>query len=60
MSDGLLWFDDRDNYDLDVKLDRAIRFYEKRFGSLPTLCLVHPMMLTGWTKHYQWIGNKGQ
>jgi hypothetical protein len=42
---GMLWFDDNTQRDLVTKIDRAVRHYEAKYGTYPTICYVHPSML---------------
>ena len=42
---GMLWFDDSSQRDLTMKLDRAIKHYQAKYGTHPTICYVHPSML---------------
>ncbi len=46
MHTGMLWFD-RSTAALDVKLQKAVDYYTKKYGRTPDLCLVHPSMLEG-------------
>jgi hypothetical protein len=46
MDIGMLWFDNDNNVDLNVKVERAAIYYEKKYGQSPNLCFVHPSMLT--------------
>lgn len=43
---GMLWFDDSSQRDLTMKLDRAIKHYQAKYGAHPTICYVHPSMLS--------------
>lgn len=43
---GMLWFDDSSQRDLAVKLDRAVKHYQAKYGACPTVCYVHPSMLS--------------
>jgi len=44
MHTGMLWFDDSQTA-LDIKIQKAIDYYHKKYGRFPNLCLVHPNML---------------
>ncbi|MBI4760527.1 MAG: hypothetical protein ACOYYF_17895 [Chloroflexota bacterium] len=44
MHTGMLWFDNSPAA-LDVKIQKAMDYYQKKFGRRPDLCLVHPSML---------------
>jgi hypothetical protein len=46
MHTGMLWFDNS-QIALDIKIQKAMDYYHKKYGRLPDLCLVHPSMLTG-------------
>ena len=43
----MLWFDNDPQIDIRVKIDRAILYYQKKYGQTPDLCYVHPSMLAG-------------
>ena len=45
MDIGMLWFDNDNSADLDVKVKRAASYYQKKYGQSPNLCFVHPSML---------------
>lgn len=47
MRSGMLWFDDDNSRSVEEKVLRAARHYEKKYGSEPTLCYVHPSMVNG-------------
>ena len=44
MHTGMLWFDDSQTT-LTLKIQKAVDYYQKKYGHLPDLCLVHPNML---------------
>jgi hypothetical protein len=44
MHTGMLWFDDTQTT-LDIKIQKAVDYYHKKYGRAPDLCLVHPNML---------------
>lgn len=44
MHTGMLWFDDS-SINLSLKIQKAVEYYQKKYGRLPDLCLVHPNML---------------
>ena len=46
MNVGMLWYDNDPHTALKEKVDRAADYYNKKYGRLPTLCLVHPGMLS--------------
>jgi len=45
MDRGMLWFDDNPKTDLATKVGQAAQYYQKKFGQVPNLCLVHPSTL---------------
>lgn len=44
MHTGMLWFDNSSTT-LQLKINKAVEYYQKKFGRVPDLCLVHPSML---------------
>lgn len=46
MHTGMLWFDNS-QIALDIKIQKAMEYYHKKYGRIPDLCLVHPSMLKG-------------
>ena len=44
MHTGMLWFDDS-QITLNMKIQKAMEYYHKKYGRVPDLCLVHPNML---------------
>jgi hypothetical protein len=40
----MLWYDDSQT-SLALKIQKAVDYYQKKYGRLPDLCLVHPNML---------------
>ena len=40
----MLWFDNSQST-LNVKIQKAVEYYHKKYGRIPDLCLVHPSML---------------
>ncbi len=46
MNTGMLWYDDNPKTGLENKVERAADYYKEKYGKSPTLCLVHPTMLT--------------
>ena len=46
MNLGMLWFDNDPKSTLEVKVQRAAAYYQHKYGKTPTLCFVHPTMLT--------------
>lgn len=45
MHTGLLWYDNDPRTTLTVKIQKAMDYYNKKFGRNPDLCLVNPGML---------------
>lgn len=45
MNAGMLWFDNDPQTDLPAKIDRAAKYYRKKYGEIPNLCFVHPKMV---------------
>ena len=46
MEDSLLWFDSRNDTSFEEKLQQAVEYYEHKMGWRPTICYIHPGMLT--------------
>lgn len=44
MHTGMLWFDNSKDL-LSIKIQRALDYYQKKYGRTPDLVLVHPSML---------------
>ncbi len=44
MQTGMLWFDNSQTA-LTVKIQKAVDYYQKKYGRTPDLCLVHPSMM---------------
>jgi len=44
MHTGMLWFDNS-QAKLNIKIQKAVDYYHKKYGRTPDLCLVHPSML---------------
>ena len=44
MHTGMLWFDNSQTA-LNIKIQKAVEYYHKKYGRTPDLCLVHPSML---------------
>ena len=44
MHTGMLWFDDS-QITLNMKIQKSMEYYHKKYGRVPDLCLVHPNML---------------
>ena len=43
MHTGMLWFDNSQT-SLNIKIQKAVDYYHKKYGRTPDLCLVHPSM----------------
>jgi hypothetical protein len=46
MNIGMLWFDNDPKSSLDIKVERAAVYYRNKYGHNPTLCFVHPSMIS--------------
>ena len=49
MHTGMLWFDNSQTA-LNIKIQKAVEYYHKKYGRSPDLCLVHPSMLDAQEK----------
>jgi hypothetical protein len=49
----MLWFDNDPKTTLSVKIQKAMDYYNKKFGRIPDICLVHPSMLDGGQKQFE-------
>lgn len=47
MKIGMLWFDNDPKTDLKAKVEKAMAYYEKKYGQAPNLAYVHPTMIAG-------------
>lgn len=45
MNVGMLWLDDDRHRSLDEKVNRAVEYYQEKYGRMPELCLVNKTML---------------
>lgn len=45
MQQGQLWFDNSEQRELSLKIERAAQYYQSKYGTRPTLCIVHPKWL---------------
>lgn len=45
MDIGMLWFDNDQQADLNIKVTRAVTYYLKKYGQKPNLCFVNPCMI---------------
>jgi hypothetical protein len=50
MHTGMLWFDNSQTA-LNIKIQKAVDYYHKKYGRTPDLCLVHPSMLEAQEKN---------
>ena len=46
MTIGMLWMDNDKKTTLAEKIARAADHYRRKYGALPTVCFVHPKMLS--------------
>lgn len=44
MHTGMLWFDNSKST-LDAKIQKAMAYYQKKYGRIPDMCLVHPSLV---------------
>jgi hypothetical protein len=47
MEIGMLWFDNDQKASIPSKVERAVQYYQKKYGKIPNLCYVHPKMVKG-------------
>ena len=47
MEIGMLWFDNDKGTSIPNKVEKAARYYQKKYGVSPDLCYVHPKMVKG-------------
>jgi hypothetical protein len=47
MNTGMLWFDNDSKTTLSAKIERAVAYYQKKYGRAPNVCLIHPNALEG-------------
>ena len=47
MDIGMLWFDNDQKTSIPNKVERAARYYQKKYGVNPDICYVHPKMVNG-------------
>ena len=47
MNAGMLWFDNDPKTALTAKIERAVDYYQKKYGCKPNLCLINPNALNG-------------
>ncbi|GJM39844.1 MAG: hypothetical protein DHS20C20_01260 [Ardenticatenaceae bacterium] len=72
MNVGMLWLDDDRSRSFDEKVNRAVDYYQEKYGRMPELCLVNKTMLSEEKKvgkvsvqpkkavlpHHFWLGMK--
>lgn len=46
MNLGMLWFDNDPKATLEIKIERAAAYYQHKYSHTPTLCFVHPTMIS--------------
>lgn len=49
MDIGMLWYDADKKRPIAEKVQRAVEFYQAKYGARPTECHVHPSLLDGVT-----------
>ena len=54
MHTGMLWFDNSQTA-LNIKIQKAVEYYHKKYGRTPDLCLVHPSMLDAQEKNQRTV-----
>ncbi len=47
MEIGMLWFDNDKTTSIPVRVEKAARYYQKKYGVDPDLCYVHPKTING-------------
>lgn len=50
MEIGMLWFDNDKQTSIPSKVEKAARYYQKKYGVNPDLCYVHPKTVKGEDK----------
>jgi hypothetical protein len=50
MDIGMLWFDNDTKTSIPAKVEKAARYYHKKYGVNPDVCYVHPKMVNGKKK----------
>ena len=54
MHTGMLCFDNSQTA-LNIKIQKAVDYYHKKYGRTPDLCLVHPSMLDAQEKNQRTV-----
>ena len=47
MEIGMLWFDNDKKTSIPSKVEKAARYYHKKYGVNPDLCYIHPKTVKG-------------
>ena len=47
MDIGMLWFDNDKKASIPSKVEKAARYYQKKYGKKPDVCYVHPKTVSG-------------
>jgi len=47
MDIGMLWFDNDKKSSIPSKVEKAARYYQKKYGKNPDVCYVHSKMVKG-------------
>jgi hypothetical protein len=50
MEIGMLWFDNDKKASIPSKVEKAAKYYHKKYGVIPDLCYVHPKTVKGRKK----------
>ncbi|HSF80798.1 MAG TPA: hypothetical protein VLA49_06170 [Anaerolineales bacterium] len=45
MNIGMLWYDNDQKTEINLKIQRAASYYQNKYGTHPNICFVHPSML---------------
>lgn len=45
MNVGMLWYDNDQKSEFNMKIQRAASYYQNKYGATPNVCFVHPCML---------------
>ncbi|MEN4041776.1 MAG: hypothetical protein ROW39_05485 [Anaerolineaceae bacterium] len=55
MRTGMLWFDNDPKTDLSTKIHEAASYYQKKYGTKPDVCFIHPSMVAQGKPHQNGI-----
>lgn len=55
MEIGMLWFDNDEKVDLMERIDRAVKYFYKKYGKFPNICYLHPSMINDKNKELEGI-----